>query len=354
MSTSRRTFLIGVAASATVAAPAIAQGRVQWRMVTAWPRDLPGPGVSARRISERVRALTAGRFEISVFAAGEIVPALGVFDAVASGVAQAGHGASFFQASKAPVAQLFTTLPFGLSPVEHHSWLHFGGGQALWDEAYAPFGVMAMEGGNTGPSMAGWFSRPIAAPEDLRGLRIRVAGLGAEMYRRLGAVPVLVAPGEIFPALRSGVIDAVEFLGPWSDLAQGFHQAAKHYYAPGVTKPNGSSELVVSAAAFAGLAPDLQAALRQAALAETYAGLAEAERANALALGLLQTQHGVLSELMPQPVLAAMRQAAAGLLDDLAQRDGASRRIVESYGAHLQQAQRWSRVGLGGFLAART
>jgi hypothetical protein len=137
VSTSRRTFLIGVAASATVAAPAIAQGRVQWRMVTAWPRDLPGPGVSARRISERVRALTAGRFEISVFAAGEIVPALGVFDAVASGVAQAGHGASFFQASKAPVAQLFTTLPFGLSPVEHHSWLHFGGGQALWDEATA-------------------------------------------------------------------------------------------------------------------------------------------------------------------------------------------------------------------------
>ncbi len=270
----RRAFL--AASAGLLAAPALAQGRLQWRMVTSWPRDLPGPGVSARRIAERVRALTGGRFEIVVHAAGEIVPALGVFDAVAAGTVPAGHTASFFHAAKVPAAQAFTTLPFGLAPLEHHAWLD-AGGQAIWDRLYAPFGLKALAGGNTGPSMAGWFARAIDAPEDLRGLRIRVAGLGAEMYRRLGASPVLVPPGEIFAALRSGVIDAVEFLGPASDMAQGLHQAARHYYAPGATKPNGSSELLIARPAFEALAPEFRAAIEQASAAEVLAGLADAE-----------------------------------------------------------------------------
>ena len=350
--TTRRAFLAGVA-GAGLASPALGQGAVRWRMVTAWPRDLPGPGVSARRLAERVRALTGGRFEIVVHAAGEIVPALGVFDAVAGGVAQAGHGASFFQASKAPVAQLFTTVPFGLAPIEHHAWLDHAGGQALWAEVYAPFGVVPLVGGNTGPSMAGWFTRPIATPDDLGGLRIRVAGLGAEMYRRLGATPVLVAPGEIFSSLRSGVIDAVEFLGPWSDLAQGFHQAARHYLAPGVTKPNGSSELVVQRAAYEALSAEHRAALVHAAQAETLAGLGEAERANAEALGVLRDQHRVEIGTLPEPVLAAMRAAAGGILDTIASADPLARRVVESYVGVLGAARGWSRVSLGGFFSAR-
>lgn len=352
MTTTRRRFLIA-AAAATLAAPALAQGRVQWRMVTSWPRDLPGPGVSARRIAERIRALTEGRFEIVVHAAGEIVPGLGVFDAVAAGTAQMGHSAAFFQASKAPAAQVFTTLPFGLAPVEHHAWLGTGGGQELWDELYAPFGVKPFPGGNTGPSMGGWFTREIRTPDDLRGLRIRVAGLGAEMYRRLGAAPVLTAPGEIFTALRSGVIDAVEFLGPSSDLAQGFHQAARHYYAPGVTKPNGSSELLIGLAAWNGLAPAFRAAIVNASLAESLAGLADAEALNAQALEALRTQHGVSLALFPAPVMQAMRRAGDEVVRALLERDAMTRRILGSYLAFLARAQPWSAVALEGFFVAR-
>ncbi len=353
MTPSRRRFLAAATVLAALPAPALAQGRVQWRMVTSWPRDVPGPGVSARRIAERIRALTDGRFEIVVHAAGEIVPGLGVFDAVVAGTAQMGHSAAFFQASKAPAAQVFTTLPFGLAPVEHHAWLARGGGQELWDELYAPFGVKPFPGGNTGPSMGGWFTKEIRTPDDLRGLRIRVAGLGAEMYRRLGAAPVLTAPGEIFTALRSGVIDAVEFLGPSSDLAQGFHQAARNYYAPGVTKPNGSSELLVGLAAWTGLPPDFRAAIVNASLAESLAGLAEAEALNAQALEVLRAQHGVSLAMFPPPVMDAMRRAGGEVVRALLERDAVTRRVVGSYGEFLSRVQPWSVVALEGFFFAR-
>jgi TRAP-type mannitol/chloroaromatic compound transport system substrate-binding protein len=350
--TTRRRFLIA-AAGAALAAPALAQGRLQWRMVTSWPRDLPGPGVSARRIAERIRALTDGRLDVVVHAAGEIVPGLGVFDAVAAGTAQMGHSAAFFQASKVPAAQAFTTLPFGFVPIEHHAWLDHGGGQALWDEAYAPFGVKALPGGNTGPSMGGWFTREIATPDDLRGLRIRVAGLGADLYRRLGAAPVLTAPGEIFAALRGGVIDAVEFLGPWSDLAQGFHQAARRYYAPGVTKPNGSSELLIGLPSWNALAPELRAAVVHGSAVESLVGLAEAEAMNARALATLREQHGVAPTMLPEVVLQAMRRAGREVAAALAERDPLARRVIAGYAEFLERARPWSAVGLGGFLAAR-
>lgn len=340
-------------AGVVLGAPALAQTRQHWRMVTSWARDLPGPGTSARRLAERIERLSSGRIEVKVFAAGEIVPALGVFDAVGNGTAQMGHSASFFWAGKIPAAQIFTTIPFGLTPIEHMAFLQQGGGQGLWDELYRPFNVKPFTGGNTGPSLGGWFTRNLQTIEDFRGLKIRAPGLGGEMFRKLGAVPVLTAPSDIFTSLRSGALDGAEFLGPWADLAQGFHQAARFYAWPGVTKPNGSSEALIAADVWNGLPEDLKAAVEMACLAESLTGLAEAEWWNAKTLDLLVRQYAVQMAALPDTVLIALRSAAQEAVDGLTARDEAARKVLAAYDAVRQPALAWSRCSFQAFLRAR-
>src|SRR5579864_1680325 len=219
--TTRRSFL-GTAAAGLIAAPAVARAQsLKWKMVTSWPKRLPGPGMSAERVAERIRTLSGGRIDITVYAAGEVVPAFGVLDAVGNGVADIGHTASFYWQGKMPAAAFFTTVPFGLTPSEHVAWIEAGGGHALWDELYAPFGVKPFMGGNTGVCMGGWFRREIKSRDDVKGLKIRSLGLGGEVLRRLGAIPQTTSPGEILVALQSGLIDAAEFVGPGSDIALG-------------------------------------------------------------------------------------------------------------------------------------
>ena len=197
------------------AAPNIARAQTRrWRMVTSWPKRLPGPGMSAERVAERIAALSGGRLQIIVHAAGEVVPAFEVLDAVGSGVAEMGHTAAFYWQGKQPAAVFYTTVPFGLTPSEHVAWVDAGGGQALWDELYAPFGVKPFMGGNTGVCMGGWFRREINSVDDVKGLKIRSLGLGGEVYRRLGATPQTTSPSEILTSMQSGLIDGAEFVGP--------------------------------------------------------------------------------------------------------------------------------------------
>ena len=230
-----------------LATPALAQSdKRQWRMITSWPKRLPGPGMSAERIAERIGTLSGGRLEVTVSAAGEVVPAFEVLDAVGSGVAEMGHTAAFYWQGKEPAAAFFTTVPFGLIPNEHVSWIDAGGGQELWDELYAPFGVKPFMGGNTGVCMGGWFRHELKSRDDVHGLKIRSLGLGGEVYRRLGAIPQTTSPGEILVALQSGVIDGAEFVGPGSDIALGLYRFAPFYYGPGFNKPNGTGECIVS------------------------------------------------------------------------------------------------------------
>ena len=225
----RRTFAVrgGTAAAATLAAPSLARAQTKrWRMVTSWPKRLPGPGMSAERIAERIAALSGGRLQIAVSAAGEVVPAFEVLDAVGSGVAEMGHTAAFFWQGKQPAAVFYTTVPFGLTPNEHVAWVEAGGGQALWDELYRPFGVKPFMGGNTGVCMGGWFRRELNGADDVKGLKIRSLGLGGEVYRRLGATPQTTPPGEILTSLQSGVLDAAEFVGPGTDISLGLYRVA--------------------------------------------------------------------------------------------------------------------------------
>src|SRR5260370_10730467 len=176
-------------------------------MVTSWPKRLPGPGMSAERAAERISALSGGRLQITVHSAGEVVPALEVLDAVGSGVAEMGHTAAFFWQGKQPASVFYTTVPFGLTPQEHVAWIDAGGGQALWDELYAPFGAKPFMAGNTGVCMGGWFRRELLGADDLKGLEIRSLRLGGGTDRRLGAPPPTPSPGAAHPALQSGPVD---------------------------------------------------------------------------------------------------------------------------------------------------
>jgi len=351
--TTRRRFL-GTAAAGVLAAPAIARAEtMKWRMVTSWPKRLPGPGMSAERIATRIKTMSNGRIDIAVNAAGEIVPAFGVLDAVGNGVAEIGHTAAFYWQGKMPAANFFTTVPFGLTPAEHVAWIDAGGGQALWDELYAPFGVKPFMGGNTGVCMGGWFRRELKSLADLKGIKIRSLGLGGEIYHRLGATPQTTPPAEILVSLQSGVLDAAEFVGPGTDIALGLYRVAPFYYYPGFNKPNGTGECIVSLKAWNALSDDLKAIVAHACATEANYALAEMERLNAAALASLTGEHKVKLTPFPDDLVTAARNQSGEVLGELASRDAISGKIHASYLGFRDRTAPWSRVSIEAVLRAR-
>jgi TRAP-type mannitol/chloroaromatic compound transport system substrate-binding protein len=356
MTPTRRTALKAslVALGATaLAAPAIASGRIEWKMVTSWPKNLPGPGISAERLAQAIGRLSDGRLTVKVFAAGELVPPLECFDAVGGGTAEMAHTAALYWAGKMPAAPLFTSAPFGLTPLEHLSWIDHGGGQAAWDELYAPFGVKPFVAGNTGVSMAGWFRRPVERLDDVKGLKIRIVGLGGEVWRRMGATPVALPPGEVFPAFQAGVVDAAELLAPHSDLAVGLHRVTKLYYGPGFDKPNGTGEALVATKAWDALPDDIKAIVATACRDEHATALGQAEWSNAVALDTLVSTHGVELKEMPADVLGRARAVAEDLYAEIAAKDAMSAKVIASYRAARAKTAVWSSTNLARFLATR-
>ena len=345
---SRRSLIGG--GIAAVAAPVVARAQgtdarnpIRWRMATSWPKNLVGPGVSAARLARRIHAMSGGRLVLDVFAAAEIVPAFAVFDAVSSGAVEMGHTASFFIVGKVPAAAFFTTVPFGLDPAGHLAWLEAGGGRELWEELYAPFNVRPFLGGNTGPSVSGWFRKPIESLDDLKGLRIRVSGLGGELYRRLGAVPQAIPPGDVYPSLERGVIEAVELLGPMNDLETGLWRIAPVCMVPGFNKPNGASEALVGAKAWEALPVDLRAVVENACAAEHAAALAESAVAHGNALKRL-VEYNVRFAGVPKDVLVRARKTAGELIEEIGSGSPVARRIVDSYRATQAVLRPWDRV----------
>ena len=201
----------------------------EWRMVTTWPKNLPALGTAPQRMAENVRVMSQGRLNIKVYGAGEVVPALEVFEAVSQGTVQMGHGAAYYWKGKNDTFQFFSTVPFGMTANEMNAWLYKGGGMALWEEAYKDFNLVPMAAGNTGVQMGGWFNKEINSLNDLKGLKMRIPGLGGEVLKRAGGTPVNLPGGELFTALKTGTIDATEWVSPYNDLAFGLHKAAKYY-----------------------------------------------------------------------------------------------------------------------------
>ncbi len=347
---------MGVAASALAAsapaAPALASGARRWRMVTSWPASAPGPGTSAQRLAERITRMSGGRLTVTLYAAGELVPAFEVFDAVSLGLAEMAHSASIFWSGKAAASVFFTTVPWGLTPESHNAWVRFGGGQALWDELYAPFAIKPFMAGNSGVQMGGWYQRELENLDDLRGLRLRIVGLGGEILRRLGGSPVSIPPGEILDALNRGTIDGAEFLGPLGDIGMGLNRAARYYYWPGVNKPNGTAECLIGRAAFEALPDDLKAIVESACAAENDYGLAESDWHDGQSLRRLVEQ-GTILRRFPDDILAASHRIGGELLDELGAADALSGRILQSYRAAQDHAVTWAKVSRHAILDAQ-
>ena len=350
----RRTLALATAAAATLAAPALAQGRIEWRMVTIWPRNLPGPGVAAQKCADRINQLSGGRINVRLFAAGEVVPAPGAFDAVAAGTADLYHGIPSFWISKSPGIGFFGSFPFGLTAYEQQAWMMHGGGNALYDQMYARFGVKPFITGNSGPQWMGFFRRELRSVDDFRGLRFRTAGLGGEMFRRAGASVVTLPAGEIFSALQSGTIDAAEFVGPFSDAPLGLHQVAKNYYFPGVQEPSSAEEIGINMAKWNALPDDLKAIIGIAAKSLHEEITSEYDTRHPIALAELVSRHGVIVREVPQELLQVFAQTASEMLAEFrAHQDPLVKQIADSYAIFRDRSQTYMAQSYGAIFNAR-
>jgi TRAP-type mannitol/chloroaromatic compound transport system substrate-binding protein len=335
-------------------AEAAPQQTFQWKMITTWPKNLPGLGTGPERFAERVEAMSGGRLKIRVFGAGEYVGAFEVFDAVAQGQAEMGHGAAYYWRGKVPEAAFFTAVPFGLTAQEMNGWMYYGGGLELWQELYEPFGLVPFPGGNTGVQMGGWFNVEIDSLEDFQGLQMRIPGLGGEVFERAGGTAVAMPGGDMFTALQTGAIDATEWVGPYNDLAFGLHEIAEYYYYPGWQEPGPVMETLINDEAWASLPPDLQAIVRAATRAMNEDMLAEYTSRNQRALRDLVDEHGVKLRRFPPDVLQRLRTIADEVVAEMGTRSPMAERIYASYSAYKENVEAWHAVSEHAYLNART
>lgn len=327
---------------------------VSWKMVTSWPANFPGLGTGANTLAQYINAMSGGRLQVTVYGGGELVPAFEVFDAVSRGTAQMGHSAAYYWKGKIPAAQFFGAVPFGMNAQEMNGWLTYGGGQELWEELYEPFGVLPLAAGNSGAQMGGWFNKEIRSIEDLKGLRMRIPGLGGEVLDRAGGTPVNLPGAEIFTSLQTGSIDATEWVGPSNDLAFGLFRAAKYYYTPGWHEPCANIEALINKQAFAALDSDLQAIVRHACKAAAQDMLDEFTARNHTAFNALLTEHNVQMRTFPDSVLKLLRQYADDVVQELGQTNALAGRIYDSYQQFLSQAARYHDLTEAGFYRARS
>ena len=309
----------------------------EWKLVTSWPKNFPGLGKGPETFAQMVNQMSGGRLTVRVYGAGEIVPGFEVFDAVAEGTAQIGHSGPYYWKGKAPAAQIFTGVPFGMNAQEMNGWLHYGGGLELWRELYKPFGLIPFAGGNTGTQMAGWFKKEINSVEDLKGLKMRIPGLGAEVLRRVGGVPVTLTGGELFTSLQTGAIDATEWVGPYNDLAFGLHKAADFYYAFGWHETGTTLEFIVNEQAYNQLPEDLQKIIEVAARAVNQDMLDEYTARNNAALQTLVNSHGVELRQLPDDVIASLKEATRQVLAEQSAADAQFAKIYAQYQKFQQE-----------------
>jgi TRAP-type mannitol/chloroaromatic compound transport system substrate-binding protein len=317
--------------------------RYRWKMTTTWPPNFPIIGEACTKYAELVNALSGGRIEIKVYGGGELVPALEAFDAVRSGGVELGSGSAYYWAGKLPAGQFFASVPFGMNAQQLNAWLFSGGGLELWEELYRDFNLVPMPGGNTGVQMGGWFNREINSIASLKGLKMRIPGLGGKVLEKAGGAPVLLAGGEIYTGLERGIIDATEWLGPYHDMLMGFHEIAKYYYTPGWHEPGTMLEFFINKNLYDSLPAELQAILRTAAMHVNLWVLSEMEAKNAEALGRL-LEGGIALRRFPDEVVERLRTYTEEVIMDLTDKDPASRKVYASYDAFRRQAARYSEI----------
>ncbi len=345
----KRRTLLSAGAGAGIAAvsgfPALAQGRRQLRMVTAWPKNAPGPGLPPERLAVRVAEATDGALTIKVYGAGELVPPFEIFDTVASGAADMYNGPDFYWQGKSKAYNFFAAVPFGLTAEEMNAWIYHSGGQALWDELSAGFNIKPFLCGNSGPQMGGWYRREINSLEDLKGLKIRIPGLGGEVMRRVGAVAVNIPGSELFQALQSGAVDAAEWGTPWDDLALGFHKVAKNYYYPGFQEPGTAITTGINLDVWNDLSRPHRALIEAACTAENVYTAAEFRAHASPSLKIMTERHGVTVRRFSDDILTALGAAAGEVLAEAAASDPMTARVFDSFMAARRDAMSWAATG---------
>jgi TRAP-type mannitol/chloroaromatic compound transport system substrate-binding protein len=357
MKTRRREMLLGVTATVAAAgglpAPAIAEGIKELKMVTSWPRDFPGLQTSAERLARSITAMSDGHLKITVYPAGSLVRPFEVFDAVGAGAADMYHSSEVYFQSKSPALVFFASAPYGMSANEVCSWVYFGGGQALWDEVDAPFNIKPLMALNTGVQMGGWFNKEVNTPEDFKGLRYRMPELGAEVLRRMGATVVTTPADQIASALKSGAIDASEFVGPWVDMAMGLDKGADYYYYPGFHEPSAIETLGINKTLWDGLSASERALIEAAAQAEVTRSLAEFNAENVRALKILRADKRIKILRFNDELIKTFGKLSKEVLADTAAKDALTRKVYDSYMAFLTGVMDWGELSETGYRDTR-
>jgi TRAP-type mannitol/chloroaromatic compound transport system substrate-binding protein len=353
LTTAAATTAAGAAAASSLAAPAIAQGRKEMVIVSSWGRDFPGLGTSAQRLAQRITDGTDGRITAKYFAAGERVGAFDVFDEVASGNAQAYISAEYYWKGKHPGFAFFTSVPFGLTYTEMGSWIHFLGGQKLWDEISGGFGIKCLPCGNTGCQMGGWFNKEIETVDDLKGLKMRIPGLGGDVIAKVGGSPVSLPGGQIYENLVSGAIDATEWVGPWNDYFLKFYEAAKYYYFPGMHEPGGFVALGMNASWWGGLSNSDRILIEAMAIQESELMMSETNANNSIYLKRLIDEHGVKLREFSDEIYESFGEAAAEVSQEAAAHSDLANRIYQSFIAARTNVAGWMKLADVGYSVKR-
>ncbi len=354
MSVKRRDFLkkfsLGAATLSTVLArPSVvnAQSKAQkfnLKLTTTWPPKTAILQEAAERFSKMVRVASGGRLRIKVFAGGELIPALGAFDAVSQGNIQMGVGSPYYWAGKVPAAQFFGSMPFGMNAQQFNAWMISGGGQQLWEEIYKPFNLVPFQFGNTGVQTGGWFKKEIKSAADLKGLKIRAPGLGGKVLAKAGANVVLLPGSEVYTSLERGAVDAAEWIGPYHDEKLGLHRAAKFCYYPGWQEPSSNLELTINSKAWGSLPKDLQAIVKAAAADCSNWTLSRSEAENGAALSRLRTKHKVIVQKFPTEVLKILKGHRDSVISELVKADPLSAKVEKAYRNFSEEVQKWSEI----------
>jgi TRAP-type mannitol/chloroaromatic compound transport system substrate-binding protein len=357
----RRAFLRKAAATAGAAAlaavsypgkPTGAQARFRWRLGHSFAPTSPILATSLGPLADDLRAMSGGALDITVYGSGELVPAFGLFDAVKDGTLQMMYSASYYWAGRLPAAQFTCSVPFGMTAQQTNAWFYYGGGHEVWRQFYAKQGLMVWAAGNTGMEVAGWFRRELNGVEDLKGLRMRITGLGRRVLESLGANAVLLPALEIAPAMQAGTLDACEWMGPYYDFELGLHRAAPYCYAPGWHQPSTANELTVNLAAWKGLPRELQLMVEQAAYRLNMANLAQFEARNQEFLRRIRQDGRIAFRQLPADVLKALYRASEQVNQAVADADADARTVYESYKRFRDGIRGWTSLGEGAYQRA--
>jgi TRAP-type mannitol/chloroaromatic compound transport system substrate-binding protein len=354
----RRELLLGataaIGAAGSLPAPAIAQGIKDLKMVTSWPKDSAGMQISADRLAQSLTTASDGRLKVIVYPADSLVRAYEVFDAVGAGAADMYHtGEGIFEDKSLALNFFCGTVPYGLTANEVCAWINFGGGQALWDEVDGQFNVKPLMAANSGVQMGGWYNKEVCGPENYKGLRYRMPGLGAEVLRRMGATVVTTPGGEIVGAIQSGAIDGSEWIGPWNDLELGLDKAAEYYYYPGFHEPGTNFTLGINKTLWEGLTPSDRALIEATAQAEVTRSLAQFNAENVKSLKRLRDEKRVKILRFNDDLIKVFGKLSKEVLADVAGKDPLTRKVHDSYTAFLAGMMDWTELSERGYLDTR-